>query len=241
MDAKQRLQKLIAQAGLSSRRQAETWIDQGRVTLNGVVAQLGDKADLAVDTVCVNGAKLAGAQEKQYLLLNKPMGYVTTLSDPKGRPTIEHFLQGIPQRLFPVGRLDLNTEGLLLLTNDGELMQLMLHPRHKIPKTYLVKISGKLTSEAQSQLEAGVMLDDGMTVPAKIEQVRYSQKNTWFEMTITEGRNRQVRRMCNVVGFSVSALKRVRMANLFLGNLESGKTRPLNVSELAKLKKIVGG
>lgn len=235
----QRIQKLIAQAGLASRRQAEEWIAQGRVTINAHVAQLGDKADLSVDRVCVNGAELGTQQEKVYLLLNKPVGYVTTLKDPQGRPTISDFLHDIGQRLFPVGRLDLNTEGLLLLTNDGELSAHILHPRHKIPKTYLVKINGILSASAQQSLEQGVMLEEGLTAPAKIAHVRSSAKNTWFELTITEGRNRQVRRMCTAVGSSVSALKRVRMANIELGNLAPGKTRFLRADELAALKKIV--
>jgi len=183
----QRIQKLIAQAGLASRRKAEEWIAQGRVTINDQVAQLGDKADLRVDRVCVDGREIGDQQEKVYLLLNKPVGYVTTLKDPQGRPTIREFLHGISQRLFPVGRLDLNTEGLLLLTNDGDLSAHILHPRHKIPKTYRVKISGILSPSAQNKLESGVELEDGITAPAKIDHVRSSAKNTWFELTITEG------------------------------------------------------
>lgn len=235
----QRIQKLIAQAGLASRRHAEEWIAQGRVTINEQIAQLGDKADLRVDRVCVNGVVLGQHQEKVYLLLNKPIGYVTTLKDPQGRPTISEFLQDISQRLFPVGRLDLNTEGLLLLTNDGDLAAHILHPRHKIPKTYLVKISGMLSLSAQQALEQGVMLEEGITAPAKIAHVRSSAKNTWFELTITEGRNRQVRRMCTAVGSSVSSLKRVRMANIELGNLAPGKSRLLRADELATLQKIL--
>ncbi|MEA3465382.1 MAG: pseudouridine synthase [Thermodesulfobacteriota bacterium] len=239
MDQLQRIQKLIARAGLTSRRQAEVWISQGRVTLNNALAKLGDKADLTVDRVCVDGKPLPGAQKKQYLMLNKPLGYVTTLNDPQGRPTILHFLTDIRERLFPVGRLDLNTEGLLLLTNDGDLSQRLIHPSHKVPKTYQVKISGHLSKSAQIAMEQGVVLDDGITAPAKIDNVHFSNKNTWFELTITEGRNRQVRRMCSVVGFSVSALKRVRMANIELGNLSSGKTRPLRPPEIDILKNLI--
>lgn len=239
MDQKQRIQKLIAQAGLASRRQAETWIEQGRVTVNDRVAQLGDKADLNIDRVCVDGRELAGEQKKVYLLLNKPIGYVTTLKDPQGRPTILHFLHGVEERLYPVGRLDLNTEGLLLLTNDGDLAAHLLHPRHKIPKTYRVKVSGQLSAAAQDALERGVTLEDGMTAPAKVEHLRTSAKNSWFDLTITEGRNRQVRRMCTAVGYSVSSLKRLRMANIELGNLPSGKTRPLTREELVTLRKLI--
>jgi 23S rRNA pseudouridine2605 synthase len=239
MSEAQRIQKLIAQAGMASRREAEKWITQGRVTLNSEVAKLGDKADLAVDKVCVNGKPLSGQQKLQYILLNKPIGYVTTLKDPQDRPTILHFLKGITERLFPVGRLDLNTEGLLLLTNDGELTAHMLHPRHKIAKTYQVKVSDILSVEAQKKLEQGVVLEEGMTAPAKVAHVRSSAHNTWFELTITEGRNRQVRRMCTAVGYSVSSLRRVRMANLELGDLPVGKTRGLSVHEIATLKKLV--
>ncbi len=206
------------------------------MTVNGEVAQLGDKATLSNDRVCLNGVELPRLEDKQYYILNKPMGYVTTLKDPQGRPTILHFLQDIKQRLFPVGRLDLNTEGLLLLTNDGELSQSLLHPRHKIPKTYRVKVSGRLTRVAQESMEQGVVLEDGITAPAKIDNINHSGKNTWFDMTITEGRNRQVRRMCTAVGFSVSALKRIRMANIELGDLPPGHKRKLHLREIQKLK-----
>lgn len=236
MEESQRIQKLIAKAGLGSRRQAEVWISQGRVTVNGEVAQLGDKATLSSDRVCLNGVELPRLEEKQYYILNKPMGYVTTLKDPQGRPTILHFLQDVKVRLFPIGRLDLNTEGLLLLTNDGELTHSLLHPRHKIPKTYRVKVSGQLTRSAQQSMEKGVVLEDGVTAPAKIDHINYSGKNTWFDMTITEGRNRQVRRMCTAVGFSVSALKRIRMANIELGDLPPGHKRKLHLREIQKLK-----
>lgn len=236
MEQSQRIQKLIAKAGLGSRRQAEVWISQGRVTVNDATAQLGDKADLSVDRVCLNGIELPRLEEKQYYILNKPMGYVTTLRDPQGRPTILHFLKDIKERLFPIGRLDLNTEGLLLLTNDGDLSQSLLHPRHKIPKTYRVKVSGRLTKEAQLAMEKGVVLEDGMTAPATIDHIDFSGKNTWFNLTITEGRNRQVRRMCTAVGFSVSALKRIRMANIELGELPVGHLRKLHPREIQKLK-----
>lgn len=238
MEEMQRIQKLIAKAGLGSRRQAEVWISQGRVTVNGGIAQLGDKANLSVDRVCLNGVELPRLEEKQYYILNKPMGYVTTLKDPQGRPTILHFLQDIKERLFPVGRLDLNTEGLLLLTNDGELSQRLLHPKHKTAKTYRVKVSGRLSREAQAAMEQGVVLEDGMTAPAKIDRINYSGNNTWFDLTITEGRNRQVRRMCTAVGFSVSGLKRIRMATIELGDLPAGHKRKLDLTEIQKLKQI---
>lgn len=235
----ERIQKLIAKAGLASRRQAETWLAQGRVRVNGKVVSLGDKADPVRDVVTVNGKALPKAEQQQYLLLNKPLGYVTTLKDPQGRPTICSFMKGVSQRLFPVGRLDINTEGLLLLTNDGDLTQRLLHPRHKIVKTYRVKISGRLTDDARQKLEKGVKLDDGITAPARVDQIHYSARNTWFDLEIREGRNRQVRRMCRAVGFEVSSLKRIKMANIDLGNLASGHTRSLTREEIKGLKALL--
>ncbi|MBN2644137.1 MAG: rRNA pseudouridine synthase [Desulfuromonadaceae bacterium] len=232
----ERLQKLIAKAGLASRRQAERWIEEGRVRINGRVAQLGDRANPAQDRIEINGRLLAAAEEKYYVLLNKPLGFVTTAHDPQGRRTVLDLLSEIPVRLFPVGRLDLNTEGLLLLTNDGELAQQLLHPRFKIAKTYRVKIKGSLTGLMQQQLEQGVLLDDGPTSPARVAHVHASAHNTWFDLTIHEGRNRQVRRMCEQVGCSVSALKRTALAFLELGDLKSGEYRFLRPAEVQKLK-----
>ncbi|MCD6527351.1 MAG: rRNA pseudouridine synthase [Desulfuromonas sp.] len=235
----ERIQKLIARAGLASRRQAETWLDQGRVRVNGQQVSLGDKADPASDVITVNGKALPKAEPQQYLLLNKPLGYVTTLKDPQGRPTICRFMKGVSGRLFPVGRLDINTEGLLLLTNDGALTQRLLHPRHKIAKTYRVKISGRLTDRARQQLEHGVELDDGMTASARVDNIHYSARNTWFDLEIKEGRNRQVRRMCRAVGFDVSTLKRIKMANLDLGKLPSGHSRSLTREEIKGLRALL--
>lgn len=236
----ERIQKLIAQAGLASRRQAELLLEQGRVQVNGRVARLGDKADPERDKIVVDGKLLPRAEVKTYLLLNKPLGYVTTLKDPQGRPTIRRFLRDISQRLFPVGRLDVNTEGLLLLTNDGELTQRLLHPRHKVAKVYRVKVRGRLSREAILALEQGVRLDDGMTAPARVENLHFSSNNTWFDLELREGRNRQVRRMCQAVGYDVSTLKRIRMAGLVLGDLASGQTRPLSRNEIERLKAQLG-
>ncbi len=238
MSEAERLQKIIAAAGLASRREAERWIDAGEVLLNGHVASVGDKADPSRDEITVRGIKLAAAQRKLYYALNKPRGFVTTMKDPQGRPTIARFTRSVKERLFPVGRLDMNSEGLLLLTNDGELSQLLQHPRHKVAKTYLVKVGGRLSRAAQKQLAAGVVLDDGPTAPAQVENVRFSNKNTWFELTIHEGRNRQVRRMCQAVGYQVSALKRIRIGNIALGDLAVGEMRQLTVAELLRLRDI---
>jgi 23S rRNA pseudouridine2605 synthase len=234
-----RLQKLIAQAGLASRRKAESWIEEGLVTVNGDKAQLGDRADLAVDQVMVNGQPLKHAEQKVTVMLNKPRGYVSTLNDPEGRKLVSDLIIGIPERLFPIGRLDYNTEGLLLLTNDGDLAQGLSHPRYHVDKTYLVKALGELTVTMTQKLENGIELDDGKTAPAKIENIRGRGAHSWFEITIHEGRNRQVRRMCDTIGLQVLRLKRIRQGFLTLGTLPTGQFRALDNSEIARLKEII--
>jgi 23S rRNA pseudouridine2605 synthase len=235
---KQRLQKLIAAAGLASRREAERWIAEGRVSVNGRTASLGDGADPVQDRVAVDGRPLPGREKKVYLLLNKPVGYVTTLHDPQGRPVVTELARDIDARLFPVGRLDFNTEGLLLLTNDGDLAHRMAHPRHRVEKTYLVRIRGTLSEAERRRLEQGVELEDGPTAPARVDGVRLAGHHSWFRMTIHEGRNRQVRRMCEAIGHPVSRLRRIRIAFLELGNLALGTYRPLSTQEIARLRKL---
>lgn len=235
---KERLQKLIAAAGLASRRQAERWIEAGRVTVNGRPASLGTQADAERDRIEIDGRPLRMEQAKVYLLLNKPVGYVTTARDPQGRKVVSDLLRDIKVRVFAVGRLDLNTEGLLLLTNDGGLAARLTHPRHQIAKTYLVRIRGALSAAARLHLEQGVELDDGLTAPARVAKVRSSGSHTWLELTITEGRNRQVRRMCEAVGHSVSRLKRIGLAFLNLDGLPVGKYRQLTAAEVKRLKQL---
>ena len=235
---KERLQKLIAAAGLASRRQAERWIAAGRVTINGRPAALGDQADVGRDRIEVDGRPLRLEQPKIYLLLNKPTGYVTTARDPQGRKVVRDLLLGVKTRVFSVGRLDINTEGLLLMTNDGELAARLTHPRHQIAKTYLVRVRGALTDAARQRLEQGVELEDGITAPARVARVRSSGSHTWLELTITEGRNRQVRRMCEALGYPVSRLKRIGLAFLNLDGLPLGKYRQLSASEVKRLKQV---
>lgn len=235
---KERVQKLIAAAGLASRRQAEEWITAGRVTVNGQAAILGTQADPAVDRIEVDGRPLSARERKMYVLLNKPAGYVVSLKDPQGRPVVTELVAGLPARLFPVGRLDYNTEGLLLLTNDGELAQRLAHPSHETGKTYLVKVRGRLDPATCERLAKGVLLDDGPTAPAKIEHVRFTTGHTWFELTIHEGRNRQVRRMCEAIGHPVARLKRIRLDFLQLGDLPAGEYRQLTPGEVQRLKNI---
>ncbi len=235
---KERLQKLIAAAGLASRRQAEEWIEAGRVTVNGRRASLGERAAPHLDRIEVDGRPLPRRQKNVTVMLNKPAGYVTTRHDPQGRPVVGELVREISERLFPVGRLDLQTEGLLILTNDGALAQRLAHPRHHVEKTYLVKARGLLQSSELEQLARGVRLEDGMTAPARVEKVRHTGSNTWFELTIHEGRNRQVRRMCEALGHPVVKLRRLRYGALELGPLPIGRYRVLSARELALLQKI---
>ncbi len=237
---KERLQKLISQAGIMSRRRAEEAIRQGKVTIDGRVAQLGESADPTRQQIRVAGKLLSFDGKTLTLMLNKPTGYICSMHDPQGRALAvalvpEHF-----GRLYPVGRLDYNTEGLLLLTNDGALAQHLAHPRHHVAKTYLVKVRGELNEERRSRLEKGLELEDGMTAPARVDAVRCSGRNCWFELTLHEGRNRQVRRMCEAVGLPVVRLKRVALGTLRLGELATGRCRPLSAKELQDLKKSAG-
>ncbi|PLX99344.1 MAG: pseudouridine synthase [Desulfuromonas sp.] len=239
--AQERLQKIIAAAGLASRRQAEKWIEQGRVSVNGNPANLGEKADPAVDNILVDDVAIGRPEKKTYILLNKPVGYVTTMRDPEGRRVVTDLLEGVSERVVPVGRLDLTTEGLLLLTNDGDLAQKLSHPRFHVEKTYLARVRGMIDNNALRKLERGVELDDGLTAPARAECTRKTGSHSWLKITIHEGRNRQVRRMCEALGFSVSRLKRIGYAFLLEENLGSGDFRHLEPGEIAKLKHLADG
>lgn len=228
---------MISQAGLGSRSEARSWIGAGRVTVNGKKIQTPDVwVDPERDRVAVDGRPLR-ADAKQYLLLYKPKGYLTTYKDPEGRRTIYDLLGDIPERLFPVGRLDQDTTGLLLLTNDGEFGDYVTNPDSKVPKTYLVKSSQRLSDEQLDQLRRGVVLSDGPTRPAIVNRVRDSEKYTFFEITITEGRNRQVRRMVEALGAKVLKLVRTHIGPIAIGDLEIGKYRTLAPAELAALRK----
>ncbi len=238
---KERIQKLIAQAGLASRREAETWIQDGRVKLNGKVATLGEQATPGRDRIEVDGRPLSFGEEVVTILLNKPRGYISTLKDPQGRPLVTDLIKDLPQRLYPVGRLDFNTEGLLLLTNDGPLAHKLSHPSSHVDKTYLVKARGELSAARKHQLEQGIAVDGRPTAPAKVDNVRFSGQFSWFEITIHEGRNRQVRKMCEAVDLAVVRLKRIRLAFLDLGTLATGHYRRLTSGEIQKLKNMNKG
>jgi 23S rRNA pseudouridine2605 synthase len=233
----QRIQKLMAEMGVASRRKAEELITEGRVTVNGKVAELGMKADLFKDHIKVDGKLLVRPEKKVYLIFNKPRSVVTSLSDPEGRPTIKDFLRGVRERVFPVGRLDYDSEGMLILTNDGDFAQAILHPSKKIPKTYIVKVKGVLEEEELGKLRSGIRLDRTMTAPAKVKRLRKTESNSWLEMTIHEGKKRQIRRMLERVGHPVIRLMRVRINGLEMGELKPGTFRRISQDELQRMNK----
>jgi 23S rRNA pseudouridine2605 synthase len=238
--AAERLQKLLARAGIASRRAAEALIRAGRVSVNGaIVVQLGTKADATKDDVRLDGERLRQPRAR-VLALHKPPGVVTTLSDPEGRPTIRSCLPGNFDRVFPVGRLDFHSSGLLLLTNDGELAGRLLHPRFRIPRTYRIKIRGHPSAAALDRLRRGVKLDDGVSGPAQVDVEALLPAKAWLRITIREGRRREIRRMCEAVGHLVDRLVRVRFGPIELGRLEPGKWRPLAERELEALRAAVG-
>ena len=230
----ERLQKIIAARGLCSRRQAEQWKEDGRVMLNGAVATLGQTADADTDEILVDGKPLPGAGKKVYLMLNKPRGYVTTLSDEKGRKNAAQLVTGCGQRVYPVGRLDMDSEGLLLFTNDGEFANLLMHPKHEVEKTYRVWVTG-YTEEKQELLAQPIELDGYRIRPPKVRLVYREGNRAVLEVVIHEGRNRQVRRMCQAADMEVARLKRVAEGKLKLGQLKPGAWRPLSPEEIKLL------
>lgn len=239
----ERLQKIISAAGLASRRQAEEWILAGRVAVNGeVVRELGTRADWDSDRIEVDGTPLKRAQ-RLYYLLNKPYGVITSLQDPEGRKTVADLAAaaGVTERVYPVGRLDYDTEGLLLLTNDGELTQGLSHPRFEVEKEYEVDVEERPMPDLLKMLENGVRLADGLTAPAKTYPPVIAENGYWrFRIVIHEGRNRQVRRMAESVGLTPRRLKRIRYGFLTLGDLKAGTLRPLTAAEVTRLQELAG-
>lgn len=235
-----RLQKFLAEAGVASRRAAETLITQGRVQVNGMtVTTLGTKVG-ENDQVSVDGQAVKCREQLTYLMLHKPAGYITTVGDTHSRPTVMDLLPGISVRVYPVGRLDQATEGLLLLTNDGELTRCLLHPSHAVPKTYMVEVLGVPSSASLAELARGIWLEDGWTAPAKVGATTRTAAGTRFQLTIHEGKNRQIRRMCSHIGHKVIYLKRLSLGPLVLGNLERGAYRHLTGEEVAALYRAAG-
>ena len=229
---RERLQRALARAGYGSRRGSEELIAAGRVTVNGTVATLGDKVDPAADEVAVDGVTLNLDPNVRYYALHKPAGVVTTMRDPQGRPDITIYLPEEGPRVFPVGRLDRDTEGLLLLTNDGELANRLMHPRFGVEKEYLVHVEGDPSARAIRRLREGVELDDGITAPARASRSGPGV----LKITIHEGRNRQVRRMCDAIGHPVRRLVRVRIGPLADRSLKPGTWRPLTTDEVRALE-----
>lgn len=233
----ERLQKVLAQAGVASRRKCEELILSGAVEVNGEqVLTLGTKVDPAADEIKVNGKKIR-SESKVYVMLNKPKGVITSANDPQGRKVVSDFLPGIKQRIYPVGRLDYDTEGLLLLTNDGEFANMLTHPKHHVPKTYLATVNGIPHGDKLEKLQRGIELEDGLTAPAEIEyhDVDMEKNTATIWITIHEGRNRQVRRMFEAIGHKVVKLKRVRFGELALEGLPRGKFRHLSEKEIKEL------
>ncbi len=234
------MQKVMAQAGLGSRRACEEIIKQRRVRVNGELAVLGQKVNRSRDQILVDGRPLACRQDRQYIMLNKPVGYITSAKDQFGRKTVLDLVAHVEERIYPVGRLDYDSEGLVLLTNDGQLAHRVMHPRFELPKTYRLELAGRITPQAVARLRAGVVLDDGPTLPARVRLLHTDEGSSLLELTISEGRNRQIRRMCQAVGFHVKKLVRTAIGPLKLGDLASGQNRALTAQEIERLREAVG-
>lgn len=238
----ERLQKVMSEFGVASRRKAEEMIADGRVKVNGcLVTEPGIKVDKDKDVIEVDGKIIKGSESKVYVLLNKPVGYITSAKDQFGRPTVLDLLKGVCVRVFPIGRLDYDTEGLLLLTNDGDLTYRITHPKHNIDKTYRALIRGEAGQKDIEAFSRGMAIEGYVTSPARLEIIRYSKGNSIVDITIHEGKNRQVRKMCSAIGHEVIRLKRVRIGKLGLGPLKTGEWRYLNDSEIQYLYTITRG
>ena len=234
-DEGERLQKVLSRVGLFSRRVAEDMIEAGRVTVNGEPARLGQRVDIGSAQIEVDGALIGVKPGLVHYLLNKPTGVVTTAADTHGRPIVTDLVPDEP-RVYPVGRLDRDTSGLLILTNDAALGETLTNPESKVPKTYAAKVRGRPSEVVLEGLRRGVVLDDGPTLPARVALVREGPKSAWLEIEIVEGRNRQVRRMCEAIGHPVLQLVRTKIGGLELGPLASGEVRELDAAEIRRLE-----
>lgn len=232
---RQRLQKILSARGVASRRRSEEMIQNGQVTVNGIAASLGDSADPETDEIRVNGQLLPGGQQSVYILLNKPRGYVTTLSDEKGRPNAAQLVAGCGIRVYPVGRLDMDSEGLLLFTNDGAFANALTHPKQEVEKVYEVWVSGYYPG-GEEKMSRPIVLDGYRIRPPKVTLLSVREAKAKLRVTIHEGRNRQIRRMCEAAGMRCTRLKRIQEGNLLLGDLPSGHWRYLTPEEIAELK-----
>lgn len=235
MGEKIRLQKLLSEAGVASRRKAEELIQAGRIRVNGAVAEIGGKADPDRDKITVDGKPLHEKEKKVYLMLHKPRGYITTMSDEMERKCVAELVRDVPERVFPVGRLDRESEGLLLLTNDGEFANAMTHPSHHVPKIYRVTVRPGVTEEQLIQLSTGMMIEGRKTAPAVVHVLSEEPGRAVLEIVLREGRNRQIRKMCEQLGLEVARLRRTAVGFLKLGMLPTGKWRPLTAEEVRRL------
>jgi 23S rRNA pseudouridine2605 synthase len=237
--AEQRLQKILAHAGVASRRKAETLITAGAVTVNGqVITELGSKADLDVDHIKVNGKRLKAPQRLLYYALNKPKNYVTTMDDPQGRPTVMDLVRGVKDRIYPVGRLDYQSEGLIILTNDGEFANRITSAAQHVTKTYVVKVKGYLTADQEEQFRNGLPISGRRTAPAGLKVIR-DAANPWYEVRLTEGRQNQIRLMFKHFGHLVEKQKRVKIGFLELGPIKPGEMRSLTPQEIMRFRKLL--
>lgn len=235
-----RLQKFLSEAGIASRRKAETMIENGEVKVNGVKARIGDCVDPKKDTVTVKGKKVMRETVMRYVLLNKPRGFVTTNHDEMGRRCVAELVSDINERVYPVGRLDRNSEGALLMTNDGEFANAMMHPSHHVPKTYRVTVRPSVNEDQLTKLATGVDIDGRMTAPADVRVVTKEEGRVVLEIVLYEGRNREIRRMCEAVELEVARLRRIAIGNLKLGMLQQGQWRDLTEQEVDKLFSAAG-
>lgn len=234
-DVKIRLQKFMAESGVASRRKSEELISAGKVKVNGKVAAIGDKVDPRHDKVMVGGKRIMAAKKDVYIMLNKPRGFITTMSDEMDRKCVAELISDVPERVYPVGRLDRESEGLLILTNDGEFANALTHPSKHVPKTYRVTIRPSLSKEQKDALENGVEIDGKMTMPSDVRVIEKQEGRVVIEMTIYEGRNRQIRKMCESLGLEVARLKRTKIGTLKLGMLKQGDYRELTQDEIHAL------
>lgn len=234
-DGKVRLQKFLAESGVASRRKSEELIDQGKVKVNGNIAQIGDKINPKKDTVTVNGKKIVKQKSHTYIMLHKPRGFITTMNDEMDRKCVAQLIKDVPGRVYPVGRLDRDSEGMLLFTNDGEFANAMTHPTRHVPKTYRVTVRPSVNEEQITKLTTGIMIDDRMTSPCEVRIVTREEGRVVLEIILHEGRNRQIRKMCEEVGLEVARLKRTAIGSIKLGMLKQGDYRELTEDEVRKL------
>lgn len=238
-DDKIRLQKYMSECGIASRRKSEELISAGKVKVNGAVASIGDKIDPKKDVVSVSGRKINPAEKMYYIMLNKPRGFITTMSDEMDRKCVASLVSNINARIYPIGRLDRESEGLLLFTNDGEFANDMMHPAKHVPKTYRVTVKGSVPDDYITQMMTGMMIEGRMTLPAQVNVLKIADDRTVLEIILCEGRNRQIRKMCEELNMEVLRLKRTAIGNLHLGMLKTGTYRELTSEEIKSLKNLV--